>query len=205
MKNQNSTWLSAVLLGGMVVLAGCTTTGGQSSIASVKFDLPKQTQWTQVSNQTDKDGNMLAVWIPKGAKPATTQVRVIHQKFLPASTSGVMMGKVVSTMQKNCSDVKVTPYQSASKYPDQISNEIFCARLGNAKYGTVTYNSVFTDKDANHLISSEVKIPASDKAGELNFKTEKEKKQAQNSSALAKVMFDFMNTIRICESENNCS
>lgn len=201
---------NTIVIGGLLVIAGCTMTqnggaGAKHEIATMKFTLPRPEQiaWQQVKNQS-KNGNMLSEWVPKGNTPANTPVRVIYQRLTPAMATNDFVGRVIQPIQKLCSDHKVAAFKGTSTYPDQANAEMICARLGKNSFGTITYLSVFTDQSANHMLVSEVKAPASEKAGVLNFKTDREKQMAQNSAALAKLMYELNYSVKVCDAKNRC-
>lgn len=207
MRMKKTHMMNTLIVGGLLTLAGCSMNqGGSSSISAIdtmQFNLPAQIKWKQSKNQANK-GNILAEWIPEGSNSNNTPVRVIYQRLTPSQQTAAFLNKAVQPLQKVCTDIKVSPFKASSAYADQASAEILCAQLGKNQFGTVSYVSVFSDKMANHILVSEVKMPPSQKAGVLNFKTEKQKQQAQNSSALAKLMYQFNNSVRVCDKAKNC-
>ncbi len=180
--------------------------GGSSitEISSMKFELPQQIKWKQTKNESKK-GNIIAEWVPEGRNVNNTPVRIIYQRVAPGKPTAEFMTKAIQQpLQKICTDSKISDFKTGSAYSDQMSSEIICSQLGKNKFGTVSYISVFTDKDANHILVSEVKMPPSKKAGVLKFKNDKEKQQAQNSQMLAKLMYQFNSTARVCDKAKNC-
>ncbi|MBS9777676.1 MAG: hypothetical protein KGV50_02825 [Gammaproteobacteria bacterium] len=203
---KNTHLVKAVIVGGLLTLAGCSVNEAGLSvneIDTVNFELPKQVKWKQAKNESNK-GNILAEWIPEGSNSKNTPVRVIYQRLNPSQPTAQFMEKAIKPLQSVCADVKVAPFKTASKYADQASVEIICSQLGKNQFGTVSYVSVFTDGAANHVLVSEIKMPASKKAGVLNFKNEKQKQQAQNSKMLAGLMFQFTNSVRVCDKAKKC-
>lgn len=207
--NKSSQILKGLAIGGLLTLTGCVSIGGgetatDGKIATINFNLPQQIKWSQSKNSQNKDGSMLAEWIPQGSKPNNTPVRIIYQRLVPGASAQTFIGNALQPLQKVCTDIKINPFKATSQYPNQANAEVLCAQLGKNRFGTVSYVSVFSDKAANHLVISEVKMPASKKAGVLDFKTAQQKKQAQDSSALAKLMYQFNNSIRACDSKQKC-
>ncbi|PIE45121.1 MAG: hypothetical protein CSA45_04285 [Gammaproteobacteria bacterium] len=205
MKKQ--TIFSTVLIGGLLTLAGCVTGQGGGSGSGIKemtMSLPQQVQWVVSQNKTGKDGNQVTEWVPKGFKTNNTPVRIIYQKMVPANKPQDIVAQMAGSLKKNCNDIKVSEFKSASKYPNQVNAEVLCGKLGKSPVGIAMYSSVFTDANANHLVIGEVKIPASKKAGVLDPKTKKEKEQARNAAGLVQLVQGFMQTVRACESKGKC-
>lgn len=201
--------INILVIGAMLGLAGCVSTQDSTKsekveqIATTNFNLPEQIQWKQVKNQ-EEAGNILAEWIPEGSELNNTPVRVIYQRIPQAKPASEFVNVVVEPLQKVCTDIKVSPFKTTSTYENQASVEAICARLGKNNFGTVSYLSVFADNTANHMLVSEIKMPPSDKAGVLKFKNAKEKQLAETSSALANLLYQSHNGLRVCNADKHC-
>ncbi len=203
---KKSNVLNALVIGGLLTLTGCVGLKGSNepAVAKIDFSLPQQIKWKQIKNQK-QDGNTWAEWIPETNKDNNTApVRVVYQRKVSAQPAKVFLLAVAQPLKKMCGDLKATAFKTASAYPNQMSIEALCSRFVKSGFGTVSYLTAYSDGQANYFLISEVKLPASEKAGLINPKNDQEKKWAQTGATLAKVMKQFNKNTRFCDATGKC-
>lgn len=200
--------LNTLVIAGLLVLAGCVstenTTTGTSKVAKIDFNLPQQVKWKQIKNQ-QQNGDTWAEWIPATNKDNNTApVRVVYQRKVSNQSAKEFLLAVAQPLKKMCGDLKATVFKTNSTYANQMSIEAVCSRFAKAGFGTVSYLTAYSDGQADYFLISEVKLPASEKAGSINPKNEQEKKWAKTAVALAKVMKQFNKNTRFCDATGKC-
>lgn len=196
------------LLGSTLLLSGCVIDslggGGNDEIDHIQIDLPKQIEWVQSQNKKMGENGVLQEWVIKGFKSNSTPARIIYQKIVPSMESNMLMEQVLKPFKQNCADVKFTNIPLNTKHSDKLGNEMICSKLGKNPVGLVAYTSVFGDKSANHLIVGEVRTLPSSKAGQIDIKNEQQRKQAETSAAIARLMQKMSADIKVCNTQNTC-
>ncbi len=206
MNKNKLTLLNIFILGGLMMLGGCVSTekNTEPKVAKIDFNLPQQIKWKQIKNQ-QKAGNTLAEWIPVANKEnSSSPVRIVYQRLLSNKSAKEFLSDAAKPLQKVCKDISASPFPNNSNYKDKVSIEVLCSRLGKAGFGTVSYLTAYSDGQANYFLMSEVKLPASKKAGLINPKNEQEKKWAVTAAELAKVMQKFNQNTRFCDTTGQC-
>lgn len=209
MNKKYSRLLATALIGSAITLTGCVSTsqptaGKATDIATVNFNLPSQIKWQQSKNSQAKNGGIVAEWLPQGTKSNNTQVRAIYQRLVPAAASGALLAQVATPLKKSCSDITVSPIKPETKYPGAVAQRVVCSKLGKSPFGIVLDTVAMNDKNASHLLISEVKIPASTKVGGFKPKNAKEQQQLQNTSNLVNLMYSSIQTARACDAKKQC-
>ena len=209
----------AALLCCAALLAGCAERGGsgrggltpppspgalpgQSEIGYVTFSLPEQVRWQQNEDPAlDEAG--VAEWFVQGTTPQTSPARIMYQKLMPAQNSASVRAQVLKPLE-SCVDSKVGGLRTGSKYARQVGFEAVCSKFGETNFGLTNYVAIFTDGAANHVVLTEVRTPASQKAGQLNPRTAEEKQWAETSAQLMDLLRNTMQTVRACDANNQC-
>lgn len=178
-------------------------TSSVEKVAYLTFSLPERIQWEQ--NEDEKLQNAgIAEFLVKGYTSKNTPARVIYQQLVPAETKAALRSQVLKPLE-NCPDSAVSEFRGTSRYRDQLNLEAICSRLGqNGPYGLISYVSIFSDSESNHLVVSEVRTPPTTKAGEFNFKNAEQQKEAANRQAIAELLRKTMEGIRACDEQKNC-
>ncbi len=198
--------LNVLAIGSLLTLTGCVGLKGsdEPAVAKIDFNLPQQIKWKQIKNQ-QKDGNTFVEWIPESNKDNNTApARIMYRRTVSTQSAKPFLLATAQPLKKMCGDMTATLLKTDSTYPNQMSIEVLCSRLGKAGFGTVAYLTAYADGQANYFLMSEVKLPASQKAGSIIPKNEQEKKWAQTAAALAKVMKQFNKNTRFCDATGKC-
>ncbi len=224
MKTRHFKILSGLLLSSTVVLTACTSTSNQTNgsgnvsntttgntatsqaqqISTFNFSLPEQIKWQQSKNLSKKNGGVVAEWIPQGTQLNNTQVRAIYQRLIPAVSNASLLQQIIRPLKKSCSDIRVTPFKAETSHAGALGQRVICSKLGKSPFGIVLDAVVMSDANASHLLISEVKTPASVKAGEIQPKTDKEKIALENTNKLISVMYASIQTARACDKNKQC-
>ena len=127
----------------------------------------------------------------------------MDQKIAPAQPFDYLKDQLLSSLTA-CKDSKVTTFNGKSKYADQKNIEAICSQMGNDNYGLITYLSIFNDGVASHLVMAEVRSPPAEKVGQVKFQGTKEQQAAAQSKRFADLLFQTMQTIKVCDSKGLC-
>ena len=174
----------------------------KEDIAYLPFSLPEQVKWVRNPDEALANAGS-AEWTLEGYSPAESPARVMYQKIVPAQAPATLKGQILAPLA-DCTDSQVEAFKGQSKYSDQINIEAICSQLGKDSYGLLSYISIFSDQVANHLVLAEIRTPASKKAGVLTFQNTEAQKQAETSKILSDLLFNLMQTIRVCDEKNLC-
>ncbi len=169
--------------------------GIKEEIAYLAFSLPEQVQWERNPDEAE--------WTLAGYEPADSPARVMYQKLVPAQAPDALKRQVLEPL-RDCPDTQVSDLRGKSKYSDQITIEAICSQFGKDNFGLISYIGIFSDQTANHLLITEVRTPASKKAGLLTFQNSEAQKQAEASKILSELLYRLMESIRVCDEKNLC-
>lgn len=172
-------------------------------IDEVQFTLPHQLKWSQSQN-IRKNGQIVAEWVIVGRNSMTTPVSFAYQRLVTPYGSAKLLQDLTHPYRKQCSDVIVTPLKLPQAYPNKAGLELICAKFGKTNYGLIAEIALYEDQQAKHLLLSEVKMPASEKAGELVFTNAEQQQTVKQSQALFQLMQQTMNTVKICDINKQC-
>ncbi len=175
---------------------------GKGEISYLTFSLPEQVKWERNPDQALANAGV-AEWIMAGYSPADSPARVMYQKLEPAKAPASLKAQVLEPL-KTCPDSQLNDFKGMSKYREQVNIEVICSQLVPNNYGLISYVSIFTDQAANHLVITEIRTPVSKKAGVLTFQNTEAQKQAEASKILSELLYNLMETIRICDDKNLC-
>lgn len=176
-----------------------------SKIDYVTMSFPKEIKWKQLQSREFEDGGMLAEWVVDGLNAQTSPVIISYNKVIQTNNADKLARKLVTPLASACMDSKITNLAAQSQYTNQANIEVICSRFGRLGFfGTVNYITVFSDKSATHIISSETKTIPSKKAGLLVPSNNIEKEQIDNSAAIIQLMNTFRESIRVCDSKQVC-
>ncbi len=200
------------LMATLLLSVGCSSKGkfgkknkdnpAEPDIVRLTFSLPEQIEWMRNSDPAMlSDG--VNEWFMVGFTPETTPVRVMDQKIAPAQPFDYLKDQLLSSLTA-CKDSKVTTFNGKSKYADQKNIEAICSQMGNDNYGLITYLSIFNDGVASHLVMAEVRSPPAEKVGQVKFQGTKEQQAAAQSKRFADLLFQTMQTIKVCDSKGLC-
>lgn len=212
--------LILLLCGSALLLSGCAGAGAKrgagknarkatqstqttkQDIAYLTFSLPEQVKWERNPDEALANAGV-AEWTVAGYSPADSPARVMYQKLAPAQAPATLRRQMLEPL-KACPDSLINSFKGMSKYSRQENIEAICSQLGADNFGLISYISIFSDQAANHLVLAEIRTPASKKAGVLSFQNTEAQKQAETSKILSELLYNLMQTIRICDEKNLC-
>ncbi len=171
-------------------------------ISYLTFSLPEQVKWERNPDQALASAGV-AEWTMAGYSPADSPARVMYQQLVPATSPAGLQAQVLEPL-KTCPDSLVESVRGMSRYRDQLHIKAVCSQLVPNNFGLISYISMFTDQAANHLVIMEIKTPASKKAGVLTFQNTEAQKQAETSKILSELLYNLMQTIRVCNNKDQC-
>lgn len=153
------------------ILVGCATSPPEHPITSVKAVLPETNKWTQITNKADA-GQYIREWVPEGSTGENTKWIVVEQKFaLESSVSAERYIKSIFSLARNaCSDILYNgPERIEANGLDTYVGRFLCAQQKGKSYGTVTDQRVIAQGNEVYVVTSELRLPSSPKAGILSF------------------------------------
>ncbi|MDO5674494.1 MAG: hypothetical protein Q4G66_06225 [bacterium] len=174
----------------------------KGDISYLTFSLPEQVKWERNPDQALANAGV-AEWTMAGYSPADSPARVMYQQIAPAQVPATLQSRMLEPL-KTCTDSQTDTFKGMSKYGRQVNVEAICSQLGSDNFGLISYVSIFSDQAANHLVLAEIRTPASKKAGVLSFQNTEAQKQAETSKILSELLYNLMQTIRICDEKNMC-
>lgn len=156
---------------GTVLLASCASTSPSTSVTSVNVELPQNINWSVVSDRSDKS-QYIKEWVPNGENPITSKWIITEQMLtLGSKTSAESFQKQMFALSKQgCTDVLFNGPQEIEVSGHKTSvGRIMCASQLGKPFGTFTDQRVIVDGTTAYVVTSELRIPASQKAGVLAF------------------------------------
>ena len=156
---------------GTAFLTSCASTSPSTNVVSVSVELPKQLEWVVVSDRSD-NAQYIREWVPKGEDPLTAKWLITEQKLaLGSKTSAEQFQKQMFVLSKqSCTDVSFNGPQEMVVNGHKTSvGRIMCAEQVGRPYGTFTDQRVIIDGSTAYVVTSELRIPKSPKAGVLAF------------------------------------
>ncbi|GAB6262632.1 hypothetical protein [Photobacterium sp. R1] len=156
---------------GTAFLASCASTSPSSSVTSVNVELPHNVKWSVVSDRAD-NSQYIKEWVPEGESPITSKWIITEQMLtLGSKTSAESFQKQMFSLSKqSCTDVLFNGPQEIDVSGHKTSvGRIMCASQHGNPYGTFTDQRVVVDGITAYVVTSELRIPASKKAGVLAF------------------------------------
>lgn len=163
-------FMSAVLFS--VTFAGCATASAANPITSVSITLPDTHKWSQITDKSE-GGQYIREWVPEGSTGETAKWLIVEQKFV--LRSGISAEKFIKTMfamaRKACSDILYNgPEKLDAGGHETYVGRFMCAQQQGKDYGTFTDQRVAAQGNEMYVITSELRVPGSPKAGVLSFK-----------------------------------
>ena len=153
-----------------LMLGACASTTPKTEITGVSVELP-QDDWVQVTNK-EATGQYIKEWVPKGKTPFDTNWIITQQKLpIQSKISAEKFQKSMFSLAKqSCSDVLYNGPQEINVNDHLTSvGRIMCAKQNGQSYGTFTDQRVVVQGLTAYVVTSELRIPASSKAGVLAF------------------------------------
>ena len=168
-------------------------------ISYLTISLPREVQWQQGQDQQ----RGVTEWVLQGHTSQNSPARVVYQRISPAQPAQQLANQVLNPLGQ-CADRYVNTFVGTSKYPRQANIEAICSRLGQSRIGLISYVSIFSDAQANHLIMTEVRTPPSAKVGIYDQKNAALQKQVEAVNNLAALLRRTMQSVRVCDANRRC-
>ncbi len=154
-----------------ILITGCAIAPPAKPITSVNITLPNTNKWTQITNQSD--GNQyLREWVPMGSTGLNAKWLIVEQKFILGSNVSAedYIKRIFSLARKACTDVLYNgPFElNVSGYETSVGR-FMCAQQKGKNYGTFTDQRIVTQGNDAYVVTSELRLPSSIKAGVLSF------------------------------------
>ena len=153
-----------------LILGACASTNPKTEITGIEVELPQE-NWEQVTNR-EATGQYIKEWVPSGKTPFDTNWIITEQKLpLQSKISAEKFQKgMFSLARQSCSDVLYNGPQEINVNDHLTSvGRIMCAKQNSKSYGTFTDQRVVIQGLTAYVVTSELRMPASSKAGILAF------------------------------------
>lgn len=156
---------------GTALLTGCVSTTPTTQVTNVAVELPKSKQWSVETDQADST-QYIKEWVPEGDNPLSAKWIITEQKLVLSSTTSAdsFQRDMFALAKQSCSDVLYNgPQEIEDKGHKTSVGRIMCAAQNGKPYGTFTDQRVVVNGQTVYVVTSELRIPASEKAGVLAF------------------------------------
>ena len=178
-----------------------STASTANSITSIKIYLPERYKWNQITNKSD--GNQyIREWVPEGSTGSDTKWIIVEQKFvLDSPISAEEFITTIFALARNaCSDILYNgPEKIDVNGHETYVGRFMCAEQKGMGYGTFTDQRVIVQGSEVYVITSELHIPSSPKAGILSFQKDQE---VQTFMDMQELSANFVrDSIRVCTTE----
>jgi len=178
------------------------------SIKSIEVSLPESIQWKKVTDKTITRG-YIREWVPKGSTGENAEWIVVEQKFTQKSSIGAMKftAGMYAIAKKMCEDVKyLKPVSHSVKGYDSVLGWVICSRQKGLNYGTFTHQRVITDKNVVYVVTSELRMPPTKKAGMFAFQKAERHKMKPFLARVKQSKLFVQNSVGVCVADgNSCS
>lgn len=180
-----------------------TKTTVTNPITSVKVFLPEQYNWEQITNNFG-DNQYIREWVPPGSTGSDTKWIIVEQKFVvesPVSAKEFLI--IIFTLAKDaCTDILYNgPEKIDVEGHETYVGRFMCAEQKGMSYGTFTDQRVAVQGNDVYIVTSELRVPSSPKAGILSFQ-ENQQDELQTFMAMQELSANFVRDfVTICTSE----
>lgn len=182
--------LKRILTVGLMLLS---TNGFADSIKRISLELPQGPNWTQVTNQID-ESQYTKEWVKEGEDPATAEW-IITQKMIKLTkeaTAKSFMTIMFSLARKSCTHTLYNGPEEMQLNGFKTSvGRFMCAHQKGKDFGTFTDQHVVIDGIKAYVVTSELRLPKSSRAGIIKFDKEQGKK-IKEFMALAETSSNFV-------------
>jgi hypothetical protein len=156
---------------GTAFLASCASTTPSTNVVAVNVELPKNIEWSVVSDRSD-NLQYIKEWVPEGENPLSATWLITEQKLTLGSkiSAEAFQKQMFSLSRQSCTDVLFNGPQEININGHKTSvGRIMCATQHGKPFGTFTDQRVVVDGTSAYVVTSELRMPASQKAGVLAF------------------------------------
>jgi hypothetical protein len=156
---------------GTAFLASCASTTPSTNFVAVNVELPKNIEWSVVSDRSD-NLQYIKEWVPEGENPLSATWLITEQKLTLGSkiSAEAFQKQMFSLSRQSCTDVLFNGPQEMNINGHKTSvGRIMCATQHGKPFGTFTDQRVVVDGTSAYVVTSELRMPASQKAGVLAF------------------------------------
>ncbi len=152
-------------------LAACAITPPAPPITSIKLMFPKSVKWTQITDKTQGD-QFIREWVPEGSTGDDTKWILVEQKFdigHPVSAKDYIES-MFNLARGACAGIKYNgPKEMDAGGHDAYVGRFMCSQEKGKNYGTFTDERVIAQGNYVYVITSELHLPPSPRAGVLTF------------------------------------
>ncbi|PSU26130.1 hypothetical protein C9I99_26855 [Photobacterium lutimaris] len=189
-----------------LILGACASTSPKTEVTGISVKLP-QDNWVQVTNKEETD-QYIKEWVPNGKTPFDTNWIITEQKLpIQSKTSAENFQKSMFSLAKqSCTDVLYNGPQEINVNDHLTSvGRIMCAKQNGKSYGTFTDQRVVIQGLTAYVVTSELRIPASSKAGVLAFDKEQLNEMKEFMQLQGKSSSFVRKSVNVCLSDSvNC-
>ena len=175
---------------------------------SIEISLPESAEWKKVTDKKTARG-YTREWVPKGSTGENAEWIVVEQKFVQKSPISAMefTGGMYAIAKNMCEDVKyLKPVSNSVKGYDSVLGWVICSRQKGLNYGTFTHQRVITDKNVVYVVTSELRMPPTKKAGMFAFQKAERHKMKPFLARVKKSKLFVQNAVDVCVADgNSCS
>lgn len=149
-----------------------STSAYSQEISSLKVKLPDTFTWSQVTDESEGE-TYIKRWVPEGKSLEKTDWLIVEQKLIRAKKGNAkkILQKQSSLIENSCNDSTIA--KSEKIQMDAVTSyatHITCGKKADTEYGFYSQQRVIVDGKNIYWVTSELRIPASEKAGKLAFK-----------------------------------
>ena len=171
----------------------------KDKITGIEITLPLQTEWVLVTDQSDSE-QYIKEWVPKGQTAQNSNWLIVEQKLKLGSMTSAksFQKKMFKLAKKACTDVLYNGPEKivVNKHKTSVGR-IMCAKQNGKDYGTFTDQRVLVDGISVYIVTSEIRIPPSEKAGVLKFNAGKFDAKSFMSTQDKSAMF-IRKSVQVC-------
>jgi len=145
---------------------------GASPVTSVNFVFPPEHEWKKVTDQMNA-GQYLREWIPVEETIETATWLIVEQKILLEKRTSAknFLSIMMNLAGSACTDVLYNgPEKIVVNGHETYWAKTMCAQQLGKNYGTFTDQRVIVDEKWVFVVTSELRVSPSAKAGQLAFK-----------------------------------
>ena len=182
--------LKRILTVGFMILS---TNGFADSIKRISLELPQGPKWTQVTNQFD-ESHYTKEWVDEGEDPATAEWIITQQmiKLTKEPSAKSFMTLMFSLARESCTHTLYNgPEEMQLNGFETSVGRIMCAQQKGRDFGTFTDQHVVIDGIKAYVVTSELRVPKSSRAGIIKFDKDQDHK-IEEFMALAEASSNFV-------------
>lgn len=191
-----------ILLPVIFLFVGCASIQKEvNPINDINLKLPTSIKWKLVTDKSDQNAS-LKEWIPNETNLQSTEWIIVKQSFRNRSSASSFLNSVLKAAKSKCADIILNSRKQLdlNEYESYTARFVCSEQIGR-DYGTVTDMRVISDNSKVFIITSERRLPPTEKAGLFRFSSPLEIVDFSKKNEESE---DFIqNSIELCSS--NCN